>query len=344
MPVKVGTISPIAPSSSLTPIQRTSAAGTSCNDRIVFFTVVSGRKAFIPPTSRNTRARRPWTAQSAMFICLFPLSWPGTVCMLARKSCSTALTSAYGVGCNCSPIVRLALTHNGQVAVHMRNRCRVMHSICYGPSNRKSCHLPEREGNALQRVKYALTEQREARPAISLLFDEFQFVDLTVGMHHGESCQGSLFVSFKPRGLPLHFGQSALGNLLLPVFQAMPFSLAHDLPKGLHQGVQGRQSRTGLAQFLEIGAFVCFQIIKGTSDQPEGILDRDAIQNGGRGKHDGLLPKRSDEPIHGPYLSRKALGLDFLPQEGNIATPLLPPREHVGGIGIEDTAPLTLTL
>src|SRR6266702_7867870 len=95
---------------------------------------------------------------------------------------------------------------------------------------------------------------------------------------------------------------------------------------------------------MEIGAFVCFQIIKGTSDQPEGILDRDAIQNGGRGKHDGLLPKRSDEPIHGPYLSRKALGLDFLPQEGNIATPLLPPREHVGGIGIEDTAPLTLTL
>src|SRR5207244_3029767 len=68
MPVTAGRMSPIAPSSSATPIKRTNAAGTSFTQDIFFFKVASGEKAFILPASRNARASRPWTIQSVMFI------------------------------------------------------------------------------------------------------------------------------------------------------------------------------------------------------------------------------------------------------------------------------------
>ena len=47
-----------------------------------------------------------------------------------------------------------------------------------------------------------------------------------------------------------------------------------------------------------------------------------------------------DEAVHGLYLSRKALIMDFLPQQGDITAAILPVREHVGRIVIKDTAVL----
>ena len=127
----------------------------------------------------------------------------------------------------------------------------------------------------LQRMKYTLTEQGKARPTIALSLDEFELVDealcLSVGMHDSESCEHGLFVAFKTLGEPLYESSPALGHLLLPVSQAMPFSLAHNLPKRLNQHMQCRKLRTRLAQFLQIYTFIWFEIIKGASNEPEGF-------------------------------------------------------------------------
>ena len=90
-------------------------------------------------------------------------------------------------------------------------------------------------------MKHTLPEQGKARKAIHRPFEQFELVNLTfylsVGMHHGESCEHGLFVSFKPLDKTLYFGKSTLGNLLFPVFQSLSFALAHHLPKGLNQGM-----------------------------------------------------------------------------------------------------------
>jgi hypothetical protein len=124
-------------------------------------------------------------------------------------------------------------------------------------------------------VQDPLTQEREAGPTIALSFDEFELVDealcLSVGMRDSEPYKHGLFVAFKALGETLYFSESALGHLLLPVSQAMPFALAHDLPKRLNQHMQRRKLRTRLAQFLQIGTFICFEIIKGASNEPEGF-------------------------------------------------------------------------
>src|SRR5512135_2439091 len=107
------------------------------------------------------------------------------------------------------------------------------------------------------------------------------------------------------------------------------------------------QLACGLIAFRAAGLFgaalstlVCFQGLQRANDEPERLLHRDAIEDARGRKLDRPLTKRADEPIDCPDLSRKALLPNFLPQERDIVTHLLPARKHVGGIVIEDTAPL----
>jgi hypothetical protein len=104
------------------------------------------------------------------------------------------------------------------------------------------------------------------------------------------------------------------------------------------------RARSHETSAVQNSSYCHFQIVKRASDQPECFLNRGAIQNGRRWKLDWLLTQRSYEAIHGSYLSSKALSLDFLPQQRDITTALLPPREDIGGIRVEDTAPLAPAL
>ena len=56
---------------------------------------------------------------------------------------------------------------------------------------------------------------------------------------------------------------------------------------------------------------------------------------------DGVL---STSAIDGLQRALKALLLDFLPQQPDIMTALLPSREDVRSVGIEDTSPLAARL
>ena len=59
MPVRAGTIRPIAPSISAMPMKRSSTAGRDVIQAIYPSSVVAGRKALMNPATRKTRARTP---------------------------------------------------------------------------------------------------------------------------------------------------------------------------------------------------------------------------------------------------------------------------------------------
>src|SRR5262249_15467683 len=70
IPVMAGRSSPATPSSSLTPMKRTTDAGWSATHcvRRSLASVLRERKAWLAPASRKTAARRTAAIQSAMFI------------------------------------------------------------------------------------------------------------------------------------------------------------------------------------------------------------------------------------------------------------------------------------
>src|SRR6266567_873778 len=159
----------------------------------------------------------------------------------------------------------------------------------------KRCQIP------LECMKHTLTKQREVCSAIHGSFEQFELVDLafhlTIGVHYSESSQYRIFVSFKSFRKPLHFGESTLGNLLFPVFEPMAFAFAYDLSKGLDEGVQRGKVGAGLTQLLEVSSLIFVQMIKRTSDEPERLLNRDAVHNGEGWKLDGFLLERLEKTI-----------------------------------------------
>ena len=88
-------------------------------------------------------------------------------------------------------------------------------------------------------MKHPLAQEWKAGPPVALSFDQYQLVDEPLGhsvrIALAESGEHSLFISLKSPGKALHLDNTTLSHLILPLFQAMPLSLAHDLPKRLDE-------------------------------------------------------------------------------------------------------------
>ncbi len=126
-------------------------------------------------------------------------------------------------------------------------------------------------------MKHTLPEQGEACSTIHGPFEQFELVDLTlylaVGIENGEPGESCFLVSFQSFCKTLHFGEAALGYLLFPVFEAMAFTFAYDLPKRLNEHMQSRKLCARLAQFRKICTLICFEIIKGASNEEDALLE-----------------------------------------------------------------------
>jgi hypothetical protein len=84
-------------------------------------------------------------------------------------------------------------------------------------------------------MKDPLTKQRKSSSAIPLPFEEFELVDLAfhlpIGIDECSSGKHFFVVSLQPLSKTPHVTESALCNLLHPVAESMPFTLAYHLSK-----------------------------------------------------------------------------------------------------------------
>ena len=91
------------------------------------------------------------------------------------------------------------------------------------------------EGNGLQGVKNTLTQERETGPAIPHPLNELELVHLTfnlpIGIDQREGGKDFIFVPLQSSSETLDIAEAACLYLLDPILEAVPFTLADDLPK-----------------------------------------------------------------------------------------------------------------